>query len=1458
MLRYIIIGFFSFFIVCSSNAQTDSKAIEWTNHQIGELQGYVDRAHTIFNNVQNNQSFQDILNGKDITLPAKILPSSKDDKYALYLDSLIFTPEYAYATIYFVLDLSFDSPENKKLTFIGKDIRFSRKGGFTGNATLQLAESIDVNFGEDATVTFLAEEAYPTYVVFDCNGFKEISLSANIGFSSDFAYPVDQNNERLEGQKLETKFNLTIEKWEDWIAQIEIQKFQLVKLPDFTFDFGVIAYDHSDLKNPSKLGAFPDSYDIQRMYEGNPVLWRGLYIEQAGVTMPRMFYKKENPRAQMAINGYNMFFDKQGFTGKVEVVDLIKKGEGEMNTWDYSVDTLYAEFSQGTLVEAGLNGSVVLPISSENAALGYAASISYNPVQKAAEYNFTANLESKIDFNVFKVADVELYDGSRLDVQVINKKFKPTAVLNGTFGLTPDLGGKASSFLIEYNRLKLATEKPYVSFEQGGGAALVKNEKSTMKGFPVELTRLGVISDEKDEDRIGLDIGVKLNLMKATEGTGMTAEAGLIVWGKRDNTVLRYKYDDLYLTDMAIEYRTTALYIYGRAQFYRNDSIYGNGVGAQLKAEVADKIKIAAIAKFGTAESKEDPTDEYRYWIVEMGVGFSPAIPFFPGIGLNGFSGGAYHHMMFDSARQDYIPNEIISLGLKAGVGVQSIPSNKAFAGKVQLELAFDTKFRFNFFRFSGEVAFINTNSNVPDVTQLDGLANNPSESNESGSAVIVGWDISYSVPKKTLFGTIDTYIAVPPGPSPIVSGLYNEPGQKHDNLAGTVSLYFSSSDWYVYVGQPVVPLGINLKIAGLQLGTLETYFVMGTRLPSPPMAPVPDQVKKIVGAENTFDPTLLTSGAGVGLGTRFSAGLSIASPRILGVSGYVNAEFGAGFDLLFMKASGPGFCKGRDEIGINNWYAYGQIYIYASAKVGVDVRWKIGFLSINKKFDLLGLDLAAYMYFQGPNPLYAMGAVGAKVEVLGGLIDAEFKFKVEFGDKECGKARTGDALDIFDYSFPREGEENVDPYQTPTVYMAVPIKKEFSTADKEGKMQDIRIVIDTLKDVKLICNNCSNKNIEVNYAFGDQDNLVIKPIDVLPGNKTFTFTVTARAQKKSTGDSWGSYDGIPAQTYTVTFTTKAERITIPISNIQYSYPLPNMKNFYVDESNEGYIKTVVKPSLPLKKMDGYSYMVKYVEGDEVVFSSKQVTVTDSRAEAQFKFPIPSDQLKPSTNYKFVIVQTKDDQTSGSQNNKEDLSYGTTDDLNLAKDSVIVSYSFQTSKYKTFADKMASLSNAEVIVGTGGRITHTFNSTSESGESFYFAELAGYSPNGGNKTEPLIQVRYKPLNASLIQTARGSIYKNTSLFTERYQSKDYSLPPFDAFTLKGNTDLSVELDFMAAMQADHDYAKQVFESYNYTAPLPVLPAGTYGYFLDYYLPGKSIANSTVAMQYKLNQEVKIN
>lgn len=1441
--------------------------MEWANYNVNELQGYVERAHTIFNNVQNNQTFQDILNGTDITLPAKILPSSKDDKYALYLDSLIFTPEYAYATIYFVLDLSFDSPENKKLTFIGKDIRFSRKGGFTGNATLQLAESIDVNFGEDATVTFLAEQAYPTYVVFDCNGFKEISLSANIGFSSDFAYPVDQNNERLEGQKLETKFNVTIEKWEDWVAQVEIQKFQLAKLPDFTFDFGVIAYDHSDLKNPSKLTSFPDSYNMEELYGGNPVLWRGLYIERAGVTMPRMFYKKDNPRAQMAINGYNMFFDKQGFTGKVEVLNLIKKGEGEMNTWDYSVDQLYAEFSQGTLVEAGLNGSVVLPISSEDAALGYDATISYDPVAKKAKYNFTADLESNIDFNVFNVADVELYEGSRLDVEVVNKKFKPTAVLTGDFSLTPDFGGKASGFSIEYNRLKLATEKPYVSFEQGGGAALVNDEKSTMRGFPVELTRLGVVSDEADEDRIGLDIGVKLNLMKATEGTGMTAEAGLIVWGKRDNTVLRYKYDDLYLTDMAVEYRTTALYIYGRAEFYRNHPTYGNGVGAQLKAEVANKIKIAAIAKFGTAESERTAGDEYRYWIVEMGVGFSPAIPFFPGIGINGFSGGAYHHMSFQelppktgetTTRMDYAPDEGISLGLKAGVGMQSIPSNKAFAGKVQLELAFDDKFRFNFFRFSGEVAFINTNSNVPDITQLDGLANDPSQSNESSSAVIVGWDITYSVPRKTLFGTLDTYLAVPPGPSPIVSGLYNEAGQKHPNKAGTVSLFFSNSDWYVYVGQPTVPLGVNLQIAGLQLGTLETYFVMGTKLPSPPMAPVPDQVKKIVGAENTFDPTLLTSGAGVGLGTRFSAGLSISSPRILGVSGYVNAEFGAGFDLLFMKASDPGFCPGRDKIGINNWYGYGQIYIYASAKIGVDVRCKIGFISINKNFDLLGLDLAAYMYFQGPNPLYAMGAVGANVTILGGLIDAQFKFDVEFGDKECGKSRDGDSLDVFDYSFPRQNEDNVDPYQTPVVYMAVPIKKEFSTADSEGKMQDIRIVIDTTRDVRLRCNDCSNQNIQVNYAFGDQDNLVVKPIDVLPGNKTFTLTVVARAEKRS-GGNWASYGGIPTQTYSVTFKTKAERMTIPISNIQYAYPLPSMKNFYMEESNEGYVKTVVKPSLPLQKMSGYSYLVKFMEGDEVIFSSTQVTITDSRSEPQFKFPIPSDVLKPETSYKFLIVQTKDDQTTGAVNTEEELSYGTTDDLSVSKDSVIISYSFQTSKYKTFADKMASISSSEVLVGNGGAITHKFSSASESNEAFYFAELSGYSPNGGDKTAPLIQVRYKTLNSTLITTANASIYANKSLFTERYQTKDYSLPPYDAFSLNGSNDLSVNLDFMAAMQADHNYAKEVFrDNYAYNTTLPVLPAGTYGYFLDYYLPGKSVANSSVSMQFNLNQEVKIN
>lgn len=1444
MLRYFINFVLAFLIGFSSFSQASEK-VEWVNHKVSDLNDHVKRAKTIFTNVRNNSTFQDLLSGVDINLPAKILPSDKDERYALYLDSLNFTKDYAYATIYMVLDIGFDK-EGEKLIFVGKDIRFSRKGGFTGNATLQLAQSVDVNFGEDATVTFLAEELYPTYVKFDCNGFKEISLSANIAFESSFAYPVDEYNRRIDGQKLETKFNTVIGKWEDWVAQVEISKFQLTKLPDFTFDFGVIAYDHSDLRNPSMLKSFPDNFNIDQYYGGNEALWRGLYVERAGITMPRMFHKKESPRDDMSINGYDLFIDKTGFSGLIEVDNLLRSDEGNMSSWEYSVDHLMVDFSHGTLISAGLDGGVTLPVSSggDEYALGYSATIAYDETKDETIYDFTASTESKIDFNIFNVADVELKKGSELNVLVVNKKFKPSATLSGNFKLAPDLG-KASEFTLEFEKMLLETESPYVSFAQGGGAALSREnndkDKDKVAGFPIEITELGLRTDEEDDERLGLDVALKLNFM-GTDGTGMTGDLGLTVWGKRNNTVLRYEYDDIDISKIGIEYSATSFYIKGYAEFFKGHELYGDGFKAELGAKIADKIKLDAKGFLGTTET------DYRYWMVELEAEFPSPIPFFPGAGINTIMGGAYYHMSFDDVTEhNYIPDETVSLGLKAGIGMQSIPSDKAFGGKVQLELNFDEEFRFRFLQFQGELQFVRLD--VPEVSSDDikAVASDVSKSDESGASAIVEWDIRYNVPLKTLSGIVDTYIQVPASKNPVIAGKYS------DYNAGTVSIFFSDKDWYVWVGKPAKPLGFNFKIGSFKIGEVSSYFVMGTQLPSPPMAAVPKEVGKAIS--NTFDPTMLKAGAGVGLGFRFNIGIEASSPRILGVSGYFNATLGAGFDVLFMKSKYLGSCTEKTEFGVNNWYGYGQVFVYASASVGADINVGIGFLRIKEKVDLLSVSLATYMYFQGPNPSYAKGSIQAEATALG-FINCEFDFDVEFGDNGCGSGQGKSELEIYNYSMPSTNTENVDPYITPTVYLSVPIAKEFRTPNADGEMIDVRVALDVKNGEHnyLRCTSCEPAvNIDVEMSISKQGNLVLKPLDVLPSNETFLIHSTAFVQR-NTGSSWAYYDVIPHKVFEAEFKTRAEGMLIPSSNIAYSYPLPEMKGFYKDESNLGYISTLVKPHLPLQQMVGYVYQAQFYDGSTLVSSSNNVTINNTRNVEQIKFPIPSSELEAGKSYIFKIVQTKEDKSTGEEGGDGKTQFGTTNDLSESEDSVIVQYTFTTSVHNTFADKMASMAQSEVTTGEGGEIIHQFTSGVGTTEAFSDEELEGYSANNSDFTKPFIQVRYKAFER-LQTVANNTIYKNHPAPAYRYKDLMYE-NAFKAYSLEDNQGLTVNLEVMNALQLDYNMAKN-FPGYQIPEITPFLPKGSYGYFLDYYLPGKKQANSSVSMQYTLNKDVAV-
>ena len=88
---------------------------------------------------------------KEYELPFAITKTVGAKEYEIIIDSLVITPRYAYAVAYCII---VNPEEGDTLYFGATDVRFTRNGGFTGDAKLFLMRNYQVEFDDAAVLDF--------------------------------------------------------------------------------------------------------------------------------------------------------------------------------------------------------------------------------------------------------------------------------------------------------------------------------------------------------------------------------------------------------------------------------------------------------------------------------------------------------------------------------------------------------------------------------------------------------------------------------------------------------------------------------------------------------------------------------------------------------------------------------------------------------------------------------------------------------------------------------------------------------------------------------------------------------------------------------------------------------------------------------------------------------------------------------------------------------------------------------------------------------------------------------------------------------------------------------------------------------------------------------------------------------------------------------------------------------
>lgn len=1278
------------------------------------LRKLIDKSTAIFKAIDSAKNFITSLNDKTgFQLPVGISKTVGGLNYDIGIYAIRLKPSYAEIDVF----MRFAIPQNgKTLVFHATGIKFSKAGGIIGDAKLQLAGDYAINFNGDKGQLVLKGGiggTGSTYVRMDCDGFREMSLDAEVRFSRDLLLPEDGNGAVKDGNVVGT-FQTVINDWNDLLVQLSLPNFQVAGLTGFGFSLKDAVFDFSDTRNaPSVI--FPKGYSVESD-ASLANLWRGIYVRQLSVRLPSHFKNKQN--TSTTFTATDLLIDHQGVSGIFEGKNLLPLNNGDMNGWAFSVDSLAVSLMANQIQSAGFKGSIVIPVSDQQSPFKYAASFSTNN-----QYLFDITSTKDMQFKIFQAAKVDIYKGSTIEIKVDNGRFLPKAILSGEMDIEARLseGGQGVKLAdIKFENLQIQTVQPYIkvgNFSFGSDAL-----QQAMAGFPISIDNIGMTTPTSDQ--VSLNFDLKLNLVGESGGL-FAADAGLSIIGQMGSTdgSQSWNYKDIEVRNISIDIDQGESFKFkGSLAFYRQDPIYGDGFNGNITAVFMSKITVNASAIFGNLKGE-------RYWYADALVKFTPGIPFFPGVGFYGFGGGAYYRMKMDQANSSpigktasgtsYVPALDNGLGLKAIVYLGSYPNDKAFTGDVTFEIAFFKGGGIHTISMTGN-AFIATPSglsasldelkstvgkmrvNVPLLekalaTRVGGFVASKISDSEISNVKLIQGDIGsaagdkggisahayicYDFENSTLHGNFDTQIDIAGG---IMKG------------GGDAVLHFSPHEWYVYVGTPDQRFTISIGIGSIRANS-SSYFMVGTTIPGSP--PPPQEVSEILGGID-LDYMKDLNAIGNGAGFAFGAAVSIKTGDITFLVFYANFSAGAGFDIM-VKDYGNTYCEGSSSrIGINGWYANGQAYAYFMGDIGIKVKlfWSTAHIKI------LSIGAAAILQAKLPNPIWLRGAVGGYFSVLGGLVSGKCSFVVTLGSECKIVTKSSDAelsnIAVISQLTPGVGETEVNVFTNPQAVFNIGINKQFDLADDKTH-QAYRVNLDRF-DL-----SADGSPIAGTLSWNDTHTVaVINTPDVLPPKKQITSTVQVSFEKLVSG-TWQKVlqNGQPIiEKQEVTFTTGAAPDYIPLSNVEYSYPIINQLNFYKDETSTGYIK--LKKGQPYLFTPGPDWVqvgrFKDISGSKVPFDFSYNT-----SSALLNFTIPSANLKTNLIYDLELVNVPKNQNGtidrnvssvssqvdvgGQSTNTEIKTQQAQGSLTQLQEKAIYTAYLRTSQHATLGDKISKL-----------------------------------------------------------------------------------------------------------------------------------------------------------------------
>lgn len=1250
--------------------------------------------HALLQKVLTGQRFLESLDAlAEIELPIGVSGSPGALDYSILIDRIHFTKEGAMMDVYVSLALP---QTGARIAFHGM-VPLSAEGGISGSAKVFLLGDHHIKLNSHSLITLRGSDR--SYVEFDCSGFLGVNLDAELEFSNDLILPENEAGELLN-ERYKIAFRSYTHSLHDIILNVSLPPFQVRGLKGFGFQVTNAYLDWSDLSNPPGI-SFPEAYTSPVVKADLPNLWQGIYLQEVDVRLPAAFGKR-NASQRVTAGVRDFILDDQGITGNVYLQKVI--ADGDMNGWTYTMDELGLELIANQVSGFSLEGKLSIPVVKGKDAK--ATQFQYIANRNAeGNYNFAVNVQNELKLDLW-AADIKLLQGSSVVVSERENKFYPSAKLNGELTINfLGKGPKASFNSIRFENMVISSETPH--FQPGTFGFGREGHSSSVSKYPVVFDN---ISLKSEENRVGLAFDLIINISGKAEEESFAGKAGLVVWGKQDHKPFKdvdgnlvgvdrhsWSFDKIELTSVKIGiHKPKVIDLAGEIRFYDQDPTYGEGFKGSLKGTI-QSIKVQAEVLFGKTET-------FRYWYADALVELKTGIPIVPGVlSAFGFGGGYYSKMKQSAAPVSstlgrspsgitYVPDEN-TLGIRAIVLIGT-PRPEAMKGDVALEVSLNRHGGINSVTFTGNANFMSAGSlGTGKIKELASAAVAGNLKEKLGALtkgqVYGSVKLHFDNVNDVFHGNLEVYVNVAGG---IVRGV------SEGNKAGWAVLHFEKSDWYVHIGTPDQPLGLEVA----RIFKSKSYFMLGKNLPGSP--PPPPQVSEILGnvdLDYMRDMNALESAMGIAFGLHFL----VDTGDLTFLMFYGRFSAGTGLDFMLKDYGTEYHCAGSSgPMGINGWYANGQAYAFVMGKVGIKVNLKF----YKGTYDILSIGAAAILQAKGPNPFWMKGTVGGHYKILGGLVKGKCKFEVTVG-KDCKPVKEENLLEevtMISEMTPANASTDVNVFNTPQIAFNIPVGEIFEITDMENKTHYFRAVLDEF----VVLNG--SQAIKGSLTWNDEKDVVIfDAFDLLPGERKLKARAKLTFEQKTNG-LWTKvrFDSkVVMEIAESDFETGKAPDHIPESNIAASYPLTDQGNFHPREYPQGFIQ--LNEGQPYLFTPGNEWIQKIRFTETVTGNFVDTDLSYNSRSRQITFHIPEG-LQNSSVYRFEIVNIPRQSTIIDQNvqtiNQElniDQAAGSATlttqslegDLDLLETKPVFQTAFRTSKYDTFAEKMKHISLASFM-----------------------------------------------------------------------------------------------------------------------------------------------------------------